>query len=60
MVTLQKKVTFCTIYPIRQWLTARRDLTALSVKTLRLNIELKYKKLIENIYLDCRSGGLTL
>ncbi len=59
-VVPQKKVTLRTIYPVRQWLTALRDPMALPVKTLRLNIQLEYRKLMENTHLDWPSGGSTL
>ncbi len=59
-VAPQKKTTLCTIYPERQWLTVLRDSTALPVETLRLNIQLKYKKLMGNTHLDGLSGSPTL
>lgn len=59
-VAPQKKATLRTIYPVRQWLTALRDSTALPVETLRLNIQLEYKKLMGNTHLDWPSGGPTL
>ena len=59
-VALQKKATLRTIYPVRHWLTVRRDSMALPVETLRLNIELEYRKLKGNTHLDWPSGGLTL
>ena len=59
-VAPQKKATLRTIYPVRQWLTVLRDSTALPVKTLRLNIQLEYRKLMGNTHLDWPSGGPSL
>lgn len=56
-VTPQKKATLCTIYPIQQWLIALKYLMVLLVKTFRLNIKLKYIKLMERKHLDWPSGG---
>ena len=59
-VAPQKKATLRSIYPVRQWLTVLRDSTALPVETLRLNIQLEYRKLMGNTHLDWPSGGPTL
>ncbi|MCJ1263357.1 hypothetical protein MMC22_003227 [Lobaria immixta] len=59
-VVPQKKATLRTIYSVRQWLTALRDSTALPAETLRLNIQLEYRKLMGNTHLDCPSGGPTI
>ena len=59
-VALKKKATLRTIYPVRQWLTVLRDSTALPVETLRLNIQLEYRKLMGNTHLDWPSGGPSL
>ncbi len=40
-VAQQNKATLRTIYPIRKWLTVLRDSTTLSVKTVRLNVQLE-------------------
>ena len=58
-VAPQKKATLRTIYYVRQWLTALRDSTALPVETLRLNIQLEYRKLMGNTHLDWPTGGPT-
>ncbi len=59
-ITSQKKLTLRTIYPIRQWLKVLRDSTKISIKTLRLNIQLHYRKLMGNTRLYWPSGGSTL
>ena len=59
-VARQMKAMLRNIYLVRQWLTVVRDSKAVSVKTLRLNVQLKYKNLIVNIHLDWPSMGLTL
>lgn len=52
MIAQQKKTMLRIIYFIRQWLTTLKDSTALLVEISKLNIQLKYKKLIRNIYLN--------
>ena len=59
-VAPQKKATLRSIYSVRQWLTALRDTTALPVETIRLNIQLEYKKQTGNTHLDWPSGGPTI
>ena len=59
-VAPQKKATLRSIYSVRQWLTALRDTTALPVETIRLNIQLEYKKQMGNTHLDWPSGGPTI
>ena len=51
-VAPQKKATLHSIYPVQQWLTAFRNSTALQVETIRLNIQLEYRKLIGSMYFD--------
>lgn len=60
IVATQKKATLCTIYPVCQWLIALRDLTALLVEILGLNIQLEYEKLMRNTHFDWPSSSLTL
>ncbi len=60
MVASKKRATLRTIYAVCQWLTVLKDSTAVPVKTLRLNIQLEYRKLMGNTHLDCPSGGPTL
>ncbi len=59
-LALKKKVTLCTIYSVCQWLTVLKDLTTLKVKTLWFNIQLEYRKLMENTHFDWPAGGPTL
>lgn len=44
-IALQKKATLRTIYTVCKWITVLRDSTTLHVETLRLNIQLEYRKL---------------
>ena len=53
------KATLRIIHHVRKWLTVLRYSTALPVETLRLNIQLEYRKLMENTHLDWPSGSST-
>lgn len=59
-VAPQKKATLRTIYSVRQWLTTLKDTTALAIETIRLNIQLEYKKHVSNTHLDWPSSGPTI